>query len=953
MTPDDRQQLTDWLDLLYSEHPQDEYLNLFAINGAGDQVIEWATVADRHLLADIVAEDLHGTHNVWWGVGTRRDVVEGRGTRDDVVTIPGLWLDVDYHHDQAHKRKPSQLPNPTPEAAAAILAEFPLRPSAVVDTGYGLHLYWLFTEPQDAADVADLSRAWHNTWDARFVQAGYNLDNVSNLDRVLRLPGTINIKVDGLAPTVAAHYKDTPVTYDLDDLEPYLLAEPVDHGRMDQLRQHDGADTPGNRYNDVTPCSEVLLRHGWTPMPDRAPPGQQHWRRPGKDTAGKSGTTYPDGSFNCHSSADDKLEQDRWYDAFGLMATLDHGGDHSTAASAVLNAESDAWLLEAAESSTHSHDLLEEIPRTVAPAAASSPDSATQSGETGAESAPPVEGQPRPLIVRRHPPAFPVHVLPGIVGTYTTAISDALKTPLAVPGQKALACLSAAGNESGATIHIGGGWIEPCNLYLVLAMRTGGGKSPTISRLIKGLESTADRVGARSSMVRAEAESKARVLDKALSIEEQRAAKAKDPTEQGAAMDEAVRIIGQRVEVDIPEVRKFWSDDFTPEGMVRILAGNRGKLNAISSEGDLLESLDRYANPGKAPALKNLLIGWDAGRLIVDRADGRELIVDNARAVISLAMQPIVAHRIYRNAEYAGRGLTQRFMPAEPYFVPGYADRTVLNAPPPHLAPEWEQLLERIAKADTQEFRLDPDAQRTFLAWHQSLEVKQRPGGEYEGRITDHIPKLVSSTARAAVLFHLAIEMEGGRVPAPDIGVATVQSAIELGQYWLAHIVNLCGTAEEADVTLAVELVQWWCRTKRNGDERATETYTLRDITRTGPRSPGGKAHKAEDVEAALLELVVAGWVAPAGTTASGVAKWALQCSDTTLLVQTVVDASRHLATPPSVPEPTRHPRDTDHPEREATADSGEVSRQSRVALKGQNDNSLSLPVVSRDYGIV
>lgn len=142
--------------------------------------------------------DLSASMDVYFGVGLQGQQSTGRGTAGNVVAIPGLWADIDVQ-SSVHAR--SGLP-PTKEAALALACEFPIHPTIVVDTGYGLQVYWLFPGLWYLDDEAERQRAAglsqrFQTHLARLASAhGWTIDNTSDLSRVLRLPGTLNHKED-------------------------------------------------------------------------------------------------------------------------------------------------------------------------------------------------------------------------------------------------------------------------------------------------------------------------------------------------------------------------------------------------------------------------------------------------------------------------------------------------------------------------------------------------------------------------------------------------------------------------------------------------------------------------------------------------------------------------------------------------------------------------------------
>jgi len=114
--------------------------------------------------------------------------LKGRGTAAQVVGIPGLWADLDV------KEGAFESKDAAAEFATAVLA-----PTVLVDSGNGVHAYWLFENPLIFADsaaqehAAGMTKAWLDHLQAAAPE-GVALDPVSDLARVLRLPGTYNVK---------------------------------------------------------------------------------------------------------------------------------------------------------------------------------------------------------------------------------------------------------------------------------------------------------------------------------------------------------------------------------------------------------------------------------------------------------------------------------------------------------------------------------------------------------------------------------------------------------------------------------------------------------------------------------------------------------------------------------------------------------------------------------------
>lgn len=91
------------------------------------------------------------------------------------------------------------------EDPAAWLRGLDVPPSMLVDSGYGVHAYWTWQGgPVDLAEADELeelqrlqgrARLLAARWHTRLLgKAGATFDNCTNLDRVMRLPGTLNWK---------------------------------------------------------------------------------------------------------------------------------------------------------------------------------------------------------------------------------------------------------------------------------------------------------------------------------------------------------------------------------------------------------------------------------------------------------------------------------------------------------------------------------------------------------------------------------------------------------------------------------------------------------------------------------------------------------------------------------------------------------------------------------------
>ena len=91
---------------------------------------------------------------------------------------------------------------------------------------------------------------------------------------------------------------------------------------------------PGDDYNRRGDIRALLLAHGWTYL-RKSPDGNEHWRRPDKEGDGTS-ATLKDGTFYVFSSNAAPFEPGKAYSPFATYSLLEHGGDYTKAASALL-----------------------------------------------------------------------------------------------------------------------------------------------------------------------------------------------------------------------------------------------------------------------------------------------------------------------------------------------------------------------------------------------------------------------------------------------------------------------------------------------------------------------------------------------------------------------------------------------------------------------------------------
>ncbi|HTY35128.1 phage/plasmid primase, P4 family [Mycobacterium sp.] len=180
-------------------------------------------------------DQLPATANTYFGVCTVRGPARrnaGRGKETDVTRLTGLWCDLDVKEGGC----------PSLDVAKAIIANLSIildtRPTVIVDSGHGLHPYWPISDghitDSDIGPARALVKRWGRLVDVVAEKLNAGVDNVFDLSRMMRVPGTLNCKHtngQGPLPVIAHDDQGRPLTVtEVDErlTEVGILEEPGD-----------------------------------------------------------------------------------------------------------------------------------------------------------------------------------------------------------------------------------------------------------------------------------------------------------------------------------------------------------------------------------------------------------------------------------------------------------------------------------------------------------------------------------------------------------------------------------------------------------------------------------------------------------------------------------------------------------------------------------------------------
>lgn len=138
--------------------------------------------------------------DIYYGLGlSPKDFGEKkRCSADEIIAIPGVWLDVDYQ-EKVHKK--NNLP-PNKEEASFLIHSLPINPTIIIHSGHGLQALWLFNEWFEISDqnsrleAKKLVTGWNKLAQIQASRKNWTIDSTHDLSRLFRAPGSVNYKAE-------------------------------------------------------------------------------------------------------------------------------------------------------------------------------------------------------------------------------------------------------------------------------------------------------------------------------------------------------------------------------------------------------------------------------------------------------------------------------------------------------------------------------------------------------------------------------------------------------------------------------------------------------------------------------------------------------------------------------------------------------------------------------------
>ena len=185
----------------------------------------------------------HIGYNVYFGVATR---LNEDMTKEGIIEIPCLWVEIDLTDKNG-----LDIPEDRKREILQRLKDFPLKPSFLINSGGGIHVYWKLKNPFSKEELLLAENLLKRL-------ASYFGGDKSSTDAShnLRLPGTLNFKPKYKTPRKVTVEEAHPENeYSPDDFETLLpQAEEPYHSEERQYHQE-----KNERLNQIMECE--FLKH--------------------------------------------------------------------------------------------------------------------------------------------------------------------------------------------------------------------------------------------------------------------------------------------------------------------------------------------------------------------------------------------------------------------------------------------------------------------------------------------------------------------------------------------------------------------------------------------------------------------------------------------------------------------------------------------------------------------
>lgn len=204
---------SEYLKNYFENTPKNQFLELRTISKSGKVNSRFFPLPLTEEVDVFIKNNM--SNNLYYGLATRKTDLNGK--KENCGFLPYLYIDIDCGNE-GHKK--SNVFHSTDEALQFI-SKFSIKPTRIIHSGNGLHLYWKLTQPVELNEKNILKV---ETIMKRLANL-YFADSTSDVSRIFRLPFSFNQKGD--TPKEVKILAESEATVNLEYFD-FILSEKLD-----------------------------------------------------------------------------------------------------------------------------------------------------------------------------------------------------------------------------------------------------------------------------------------------------------------------------------------------------------------------------------------------------------------------------------------------------------------------------------------------------------------------------------------------------------------------------------------------------------------------------------------------------------------------------------------------------------------------------------------------------
>lgn len=167
-------------------------------------------------------EGHQGKRNLYFHVNPVRGFLGNKASKEDIARMGWLHIDIDPRAGEDFEEERTR--------ALKLLQEYELKPTVIIDSGGGFQGFWKLVPSEKLEINGSVAKAQELEAYNQQLEKIFQGDHCHNVDRIMRLPGSINVPTlkktkKGRVPTLAKLVQWTDVSYSIDQFTPAVRVQ--------------------------------------------------------------------------------------------------------------------------------------------------------------------------------------------------------------------------------------------------------------------------------------------------------------------------------------------------------------------------------------------------------------------------------------------------------------------------------------------------------------------------------------------------------------------------------------------------------------------------------------------------------------------------------------------------------------------------------------------------------